>query len=120
MNIFKRLKNWSDSRGISKQEPNRNGFVANITEELGEFLEATKKGDVEESIDAIADIIVFSATELVKRGYSIEKVMNQVLLEIESRTGEWDKVNNKFQKYLTEEAKALWVKADYSNAKESE
>ena len=118
MNIFKRLKAWSDSRGISRQEPNRNGFNANIVEELGEFLDAAKKNDIGESVDAIADIMVFSATELVKMGYNIEKVMDQVLLEIESRTGEWDDKNKKFQKYLTDEAKALWVKADYTKAKE--
>ena len=120
MNIFKRLKDWSDSRGISKQEPNRNGYTANIVEELGEYLEAAKKGDEGESVDAICDIMVFSATELVKMGYDIEKSMNQVLLEVESRTGEWDDKNKKFQKYLTDEAKALWVKADYTKAKEND
>ena len=50
----------------------------------------------------------------------IEKSMNQVLLEVESSTGEWDDKNKKFQKFVPEEAKALWVKADYTKAKEKD
>ena len=73
MNIFHRLRAWTISRGIAAQEPNRNAFCANITEELGEYLEAFKSGNQNEVIDAIADIRVFCATELVKMGYEHRK-----------------------------------------------
>lgn len=118
MNIFDRLRAWAISRGIAMQQPDRNGFVANITEELGEYLEAFKNGDQDGKIDAIADIRVFCATELVKEGYDIEKVDNEVLLVVESRIGEWDETNNKFQKDTSEEAKANWYEPCYKKCKE--
>ena len=118
MNIFNRLRAWTISRGIAKQEPNRNAFCANITEELGEYLEAFKRGDENEIIDAIADIRVFCATELVKMGYDIELVDDEVLKVIESRVGEWDEVNNKFQKDTSLEAKLNWYEPVYKNCKE--
>ena len=115
MTISDRLRAWSISRGIAKQEPNRNAFVANITEELGEYLEAFKKGDEDEVVDAIADIRVFCATELVKMGYNIDKVDEEVLQVIESRTGEWNEEMGKFIKDQSEEAKANWYEPDYIN-----
>ena len=118
MNIANRLRAWCISRGIAKQEPNRNAFCANITEELGEYLEAFKIGNKNDVIDAIADIRVFCATELTKMGYDIDKVDNEVLLVIESRIGEWDDTNNKFQKDMSKEAVSQWHIADYSKCKE--
>ena len=118
MDIFNRLRAWAISRGIAKQEPNRNAFVANITEELGEYLEAFKSGNQNEIVDAIADIRVFCATELVKMGYDIEKVDNEVLKVVESRTGEWDDINNKFQKDTSPEAKLGWHEPYYGLCRE--
>lgn len=113
MNIFKRLKDWSDSRGISQQEPNRNGYIANKVEELGEYAEAMKKGNENEAVDAIADSMVFDATELVKMGYNIELVLNEVLKVVESRDGKWDVINNKFQKDTSPDAQAKWYEPNY-------
>jgi len=118
MDIFNRLRAWAISRGIAKQKPDRNGFVANITEELGEYLEAFKSGDQNGKIDAIADIRVFCATELVKEGYDIEKVDNEVLCVVESRIGAWDETNNKFQKDMSNEAMANWYEPDYDKCKD--
>ena len=119
MTISDRLRAWSISRGIAKQEPNRNAFVANITEELGEYLEAFKKGNEDEVVDAIADIRVFCATELVKMGYNIDRVDEEVLQVIESRTGEWNEEMGKFIKDTSEEAKAGWYEPFYTaSAKE--
>lgn len=115
LDVFNRLKEWSDSRGISQQEPDRNGYIANKVEELGEYAEAKKIGDKNETIDAIADSMVFDATELVKEGFDIELVLNEVLKVVESRTGHWDKINNKFQKDTSTEARVKWYKADYVN-----
>jgi predicted HAD superfamily Cof-like phosphohydrolase len=44
-------------------------------------------GTKEEIVDAFADIIVFSTGAIIKNGYDPEKVMDEVLKEIESRTG---------------------------------
>ncbi len=118
MNTFNRLRTWAVDRGIADQQPDRNGFVANITEELGEYLEAFKKGNVNDVVDAIADIRVFCATELVKMGYDIEKVEDEVLCVIESRTGSWDATNNKFQKDMSTKATSNWHFANYKDCKE--
>lgn len=118
MNVFNRLRAWAISRGISEQQPDRNGFVANITEELGEYLDAFKNSDEDGIVDAIADIRVFCATELVKMGYDIEMVDSEVTKVIESRIGEWDETNNKFQKDTSEEAKANWYEPCYRKCKE--
>ena len=118
MNIFDRARAWAIDRHIADQEPSRNAYIANIVEELGEYAEAMKEQDESESIDAIADIIVFSLTELTKMGYDSEKVMDEVLKVVESRVGKWDEVNNKFQKDLSEEARLNWYKPNYKSCKE--
>ena len=71
---FERIKDWSDERLITFQEPDRNGFVSMIVEELGEFLEAK---DDHGRIDAMADIIVFAYGEMAKYGYNGDKVMKR-------------------------------------------
>lgn len=113
--ILMRFKSWADSRRISEQAPDRNGFVANITEELGEYLEATKQKDFDETIDAICDIVTFSLTELTKYDVSIPRALDEVLKVIESRVGQWDDVNNKFQKDVSPEAKANWYTPNYQS-----
>jgi len=87
MTNFERIKEWSDERLITQQDPDRNGFVSMIVEELGEFLEA--KSD-EGRIDAMGDIIVFAYGEMAKYGYNGDKVMDEVIREISSRTGAYD------------------------------
>ena len=110
-----RDEDWSDERLITQQEPDRNGFVSMIVEELGEFLEA--KDDIHGRIDAMADIIVFAAGEIYKYGYDTTKVMNEVIKEISSRTGAYDPTTKKWQKFKTPEAQALWYEADFTNCK---
>ena len=187
MSILQRLEDWSESRGITRQVPSVEGYVANITEELGEWLEAQKEGDEDDSIDAVADITVFSITEMFKIGHPLDTdtvdilsgkgffiewyiwmcenpdtsrnefnlriikylgdcdyedmpfdiniiiyiclqkmvimgynpilVMDEVLKVVESRVGEWDDVNKKFQKDTSPEAKANWYKPNYKRAK---
>lgn len=111
---FKRIKNWSDERLITQQTPDRNGFISMIVEELGEFLAARSD---EERIDAMADIIVFAYGEIAKYGYDGDKVMDEVIKEISSRTGAYDPATKKWQKYKTPEAMAKWYTADFSNCK---
>lgn len=112
---FERIKEWSDERLITQQTPDRNGFLAMIVEELGEFLEA---GDnIEGRIDAMADIIVFAYGEMAKYGYHGDKVMNEVIKEISSRTGAYNPETKKWQKDKSPEAQARWYTADFTNCK---
>jgi hypothetical protein len=66
-------------------------------------------------VDAYGDNIVFSVGAILKLGYEPEDVMREVLKEINSRTGSI--VNGKFEKDLSDEAKAKWYKADFSTCK---
>jgi len=66
-------------------------------------------------VDAYADIIVFAIGAIMKLGYSPEKVLVEVAREINSREGEM--INGKFEKFLDEESKTKWYKADYKQCK---
>lgn len=114
MSNFERIKAWSDERLITQQTPDRNGFVAMITEELGEFIAAQTE---EERIDAMADIIVFAYGEIAKYGYDGDKVMNEVIKEIDSRVGAYDPATKKWQKDKSPEAQANWYTADLASCK---
>lgn len=114
MTNFERIKEWSDERLITQREPDRNGFVAMIVEELGEFIAATSE---EDRIDAMADIIVFAYGEIAKYGYNGDKVMDEVIKEISSRRGAYNPDTKKWQKDTSPEAQALWYKADFSTCK---
>lgn len=111
---FERIKEWSDERLITQQTPDRNGFLAMIVEELGEFLEAK---DDNGRIDAMADIIVFAYGEMAKYGYHGDKVMDEVIKEISSRTGAYSSVTKKWQKDTSDAAKAKWYTANFDNCK---
>jgi len=111
---FTRIKDWSDERLITMQEPDRNGFLAMIIEELGEFLSAENE---HERVDAMADIIVFCYGEIAKYGYDGDKVMDEVIKEISSRTGAYDSNTKKWQKDKSPEAQAKWYTADFTSCK---
>lgn len=112
--IFERIKDWSDERLITFNPPDRNGFVSMIVEELGEFLESK---DDDGRIDAMADIVVFALGEMAKYGYNGDKVMDEVIKEISSRTGAYDPATKKWQKDKSPEAQARWYTADFTNCK---
>lgn len=81
MNIWNRIEAFNRQRNIPQQF-NMWTEYENIKEELSELTEATNE---EESIDALADIIVFAVGSVWKLGYDIEKVMDETLKEIEDR-----------------------------------
>jgi len=66
-----------------------------------EILGGSENNNKEEIVDAFADIIVFATGSIVKLGYDPEKVMDEVLKEIESRTGKM--IDGKFVKDLNVE-----------------
>lgn len=111
---FERIKDWSDERLITFQEPDRNGFVSMIVEELGEFI-ASK--DIDGRIDAMADIIVFAYGEIAKYGYHGDKVMDEVIKEISSRVGAYSPETKKWQKDTSDQARANWYTANFTNCK---
>ena len=111
---FELIKEWSDERLITHQAPDRNGFVAMIVEELGEFIEAKTE---EERIDAMADIIVFAYGQIAKYGYDGNKVMSEVIKEINSRVGAYDPATKKWQKDKSAEAQAKWYTAYLASCK---
>ena len=111
---FERIKDWSDERLITFQEPDRNGFVSMIVEELGEFIAAE---DTEGRIDAMADIIVFAYGEMAKYGYHGDKVMDEVIKEISSRVGAYSPETKKWQKDKSPEAQAKWYTANFKDCK---
>ena len=117
MTNYTRIKDWSDERLITQQNPDRNGFLAMIVEELGEFLEA--KND-HGRVDAMADIIVFCYGEIAKYGYDGDKVMDEVIKEISSRTGAYDPTTKKWQKDKSPEAQAKWYTADFTDCRINE
>lgn len=143
MSTNRMIKSWSDSRGISNQEPSNNdwdsveselkwvyrklnngvgasGYVLNKLEELIEYTVAKRDGDENGWIDAICDSRIFDATELLKEGYSISDCDDEVVKVITSRTGTWDDDIGKFVKDKSPEAQELWYEPNYvKNCKDS-
>jgi predicted HAD superfamily Cof-like phosphohydrolase len=66
-----------------------------------EILAGNEHQNKEEIVDAFADIIVFATGSIAKLGYNPDKVMDEVLKEIESRTGKM--IDGKFVKDLNVE-----------------
>ena len=50
-------------------------------------------------------------------GYNFEIAMLETIKEISSRTGSYNEATKKWEKDLSDEAKAKWYKADYENAR---
>lgn len=62
-----------------------NKAMSKLQEELEEFSEGFTKADTHEMVDALADIIVIAAGELVKLGFNPELCLKQTVKEISSR-----------------------------------
>ena len=62
-----------------------NKAMDKLQEELDEFSEGFTKTDTHEMVDALADIIVIAAGELVKLGFNPELCLKQTVKEISSR-----------------------------------
>ena len=50
-------------------------------------------------------------------GFNFEIAMNETIKEISSRTGSYNEATKKWEKDLSDEAKAKWYKADYEKAR---
>lgn len=68
----------------------------------------------------IIGLICAKCVNIIKSmGYDFYKCMNEILKEVESRIGAFNPETGKWEKFKTDEAKALWYKADYSKCKMS-
>ncbi len=137
MSILSRIVKWNKERLLVKTPEDFNLWneVSFITEELLEMTSELKSDEAnieakkivkekfsqkenpsdEQIIDAAWDIIVFATGLIAKKWYDPDKVMDEVLKEIESRR--WEIIDWKFVKDKSEEAKKSWYKADFSKAK---
>jgi len=68
-----------------------------------------------EQVDAFADIITFATGAILKLGHDPKIAIAECGKEINSRVGTM--VDGKFEKDLSDEAKANWYQADYSKSK---
>ena len=66
-------------------------------------------------VDALCDVIVFDVGGLLKLGYNPEIALQEAAKEINSREGSM--VDGKFEKDLSDGAKAKWYTADYDKAR---
>ena len=128
MSILNRIIKWNEERGLIKKGFNQKVEIAHIIEELlestgkydslsarekaenlaEEFIAKGENKNKEEIVDAFADIIVFAIGAIGKLSYDPEKVMDEVLKEIESRTGKM--IDGKFVK----DPDPKMYKADFS------
>lgn len=115
--LIDKVVEWGTERFITQQPHDTNGFISNIVEELAELKEATSEGDWDGQVDAINDIMVFCITEIPKLGIDPNISLKECLQEISSRRGAWNDELQKWKKDTSDEAKALWYKADYSKYK---
>lgn len=129
--VIDQIANWAVERGIDRQTPSRRGYLLNILEELFEGIgspcprddarhyvdrllnEGTQVVGEQAYIDHLADISVFTLTEMLKYGYQPTGVLQEVYREIASRTGGWSDEENKWVKDTSPEAKARWYTAVY-------
>jgi len=134
---FARIVDWNMERGLIKTPGDVNllnemSFITEELIEMGTLLESedarkiakahaelmyekTVEHTPEQVVDAAGDIIVFATGLIRKMGYDVDKTMEEVLREIESRRGTI--IEGKFVKDKSQAAQALWYKANFSNAK---
>ena len=67
-----------------------------------------------DQVDAFTDVIVFAVGAILKLGHDPIIAIEECGKEVNSRVGSM--VDGKFEKDLSEEAKANWYKADYSKS----
>ena len=144
MNVFALVNKFFTDRKLNENEFKTLDYQANVLEELLEldgydvtkenrpnlkkafeiYIDTLLMGGVitkvaepteTDKIDAINDVIVFSLDGLLKLGYNSEMTLAEVAKEINSREGSI--IDGKFEKDLSEKAKAKWYKADFTSCK---
>lgn len=70
--------------------------------------------------EEVARIVISARAQITHLGFDFLVAMDETLKEIHSRTGAWNEETQKWEKFKTPEAMALWYEADYSKAKINE
>ncbi len=76
------LSKWRKDRNIFKPQ---GAYKPMIEEELQEYYVAYVNSEEHGMVDALADIMVFTANEIALMGYDLDMVMKQVVKHISSR-----------------------------------
>ena len=131
MKIINRIVKWNKERQLDKQSFDIKTETTNILEELIEaqskfinsdkarklanqvygFIQIPEEKNEKNIVDAFADIIVYAIGSILKLGYNPIDVMDEVLKEIESRTGTI--IDGKFIK----DKNAITYKANFNKCK---
>ena len=122
MTIFNQIINWNNERGLIDKVYSHENEVSFILEELIESIIQSESKEVRplaqeiasefmqilgtpstkvQKVDAFADIIVFACGAIAKLGYEPDKVMQEVLNELNDRTGSL--IEGKFVKDIKED-----------------
>ena len=118
MTRFKKIWAWNMARGLFAEKISLEAEYKMLMEELDEFVCASLKvNNSHDLVDAMADVIVIATGTIYKLGYDADKVMDEVLKEINSRTGSFNEATGKWEKDKSPEAQARWYKADFSRCK---
>jgi NTP pyrophosphatase (non-canonical NTP hydrolase) len=94
-NVYDRIREWADERGIYKNGDAKTQFIK-LQEETGELARAILKNDRAELIDAIGDAVVVLTNLAALEGLKIEDCVESAYGVIKSRQGSM--VNGTFVK----------------------
>ncbi len=109
-----------EAGGLDVSKANRPALKAELKPFIASLVEkgvAVTSNDILGSfdqVDAFADIITFATGAILKLGHNPMVAISECGKEINSRVGSM--VDGKFEKDLTDEAKANWYKADYNKS----
>lgn len=85
-NVYDRIREWADERGIYKNGDSKTQFIK-LQEETGELARAILKKDRVELIDAIGDAVVVLTNLAALEGLKIEDCVESAYSVIKSRQG---------------------------------
>jgi hypothetical protein len=113
-----------EAGGLDVSKANRPALKAELTPFTASLIEkgiavyppemSSSEQRVHDQVDAFADIITFATGAILKLGHNPIIAISECGKEINSRVGSM--VDGKFEKDLTDEAKANWYKADYNKS----
>ena len=85
-NVYDRIRQWADERGIYKNGDTKTQFIK-LQEETGELARSILKNNRDELIDAIGDIVVVLTNLAALEGMRIEDCVTSAYEVIKSRQG---------------------------------
>ena len=111
------IKDWIynvNDELLSYLKENNISYTSRVVYYLGEFLESE---DDNGKVKAMTNMIIDSYKTLYEMSFDADKCMDEVMKELNSRTGAYSEETKKWQKFKTPEAQALWYTADFTNCR---